>query len=66
MVREPRALLREMGCEVPERVEIRVWDSSADKRYLVLPQPPADAEGKSEDELAGLVTRDSMVGVARL
>jgi nitrile hydratase len=66
MVREPRTLLSEMGCDVPENVEIRVWDSSADKRYLVLPQPPAGAEGKSEEELAALVTRDSMVGVARL
>ena len=66
MVREPRALLREMGCDVPEDVEIRVWDSSADKRYLVLPQPPADASGRSEEELAELVTRDAMVGVARL
>ena len=66
MVREPRALLAEMGCDVPENVEIRVWDSSADKRYLVLPQPPAEAAGKSEEELAELVTRDSMVGVARL
>jgi nitrile hydratase len=65
MVREPRALLQEMGCDVPEKVEIRVWDSSADKRYLVLPQAPADAAGKSEEELAGLVTRDAMVGVAR-
>ena len=63
MVREPRALLREMGCDVPEDVEIRVWDSSADKRYLVLPQPPADASGRSEEELAELVTRDAMVGV---
>ena len=66
MVREPRALLEEMGCEVPDGVEIRVWDSSAEVRYLVLPQRPAGAEGMAEDELAGVVTRDSMIGVQRL
>jgi nitrile hydratase len=66
MVREPRALLAEMGCLLPEDVEIRVWDSSAEVRYLVLPQRPADAEGLTEAELAGQVTRDSMIGVARL
>jgi nitrile hydratase len=66
MVREPRALLAEMGCEVPEDVEIRVWDSSAEVRYLVLPQRPPGTEGMPEAELAGLVTRDSMIGVARL
>jgi len=66
MVREPRTLLAEMGCELPEDVEIRVWDSSAEVRYLVLPQRPAGTEGVSEAELAGLVTRDSMIGVARL
>jgi nitrile hydratase subunit alpha len=66
MVREPRALLAEMGCPLPDDIEIRVWDSSAEVRYLVLPQLPAGAEGLSEAELAGLVTRDSMIGVARL
>jgi nitrile hydratase len=66
MVREPRALLAEMGCLLAEEVEIRVWDSSAEVRYLVLPQRPAGAEGLTEGELAGLVTRDSMIGVARL
>ena len=66
MVREPRALLAEMGCPLPEEVEIRVWDSSAEVRYLVLPQRPAAAEGMTEAELAALVTRDSMIGVARL
>jgi len=66
MVREPRALLAEMGCAVPDDVEIRVWDSSAEVRYLVLPQRPAGTEGMTETELAGLVTRDSMIGVARL
>jgi nitrile hydratase subunit alpha len=66
MVREPRALLAEMGCSMPDDVEIRVWDSSAEVRYLVLPQRPAGADGLTEAELAGLVTRDSMIGVARL
>jgi nitrile hydratase subunit alpha len=66
MVREPRTLLAEMGCELPEDVEIRVWDSSAEVRYLVLPQRPPGTEGMAEAELAGLVTRDSMIGVARL
>jgi nitrile hydratase len=66
MVREPRALLAEMGCEVPAEVEVRVWDSSAEHRYLVLPERPAGTEGLSEDQLATLVTRDGMIGVARL
>ncbi|MBV9043021.1 MAG: nitrile hydratase subunit alpha [Acidimicrobiia bacterium] len=66
MVREPRALLAEMGCPLDDDVEIRVWDSSADARYLVLPARPGGTEGLSEDELVGLVTRDSMIGVARL
>jgi len=66
MVREPRALLAEMGCELPSDTEIRVWDSSAEVRYLVLPQRPAQTEAMSETDLVGLVTRDSMIGVARL
>jgi len=66
MVREPRALLAEMGCPLPDDVEIRVWDSSAEVRYLVLPQRPAGAAGLTEAELAERVTRDSMIGVARL
>ena len=66
MVREPRALLAEMGCPLPEQAEIRVWDSSAEVRYLVLPQRPQGTEGMTEAELAALVTRDSMIGVARL
>jgi nitrile hydratase len=65
-VREPRALLAEMGTTIPDDVEIRVWDSSAEVRYLVLPQPPPGTEGMAEDELAGKVTRDSMIGVQRL
>jgi nitrile hydratase len=65
MVREPRALLREMGCDVPDDVEIRVWDSSAEARYLVLPQQPSGTEHLSEATLVDLVTRDMMIGVAR-
>src|SRR5438874_8453675 len=65
MVREPRAVLAEMGCDVPDDVEIRVWDSSAEVRYLVLPARPPGTDGASEDELAATVTRDAMIGVAR-
>ena len=65
MVREPRAVLRGLGAEVPADVEIRVWDSSAEVRYMVLPQRPAGTGDLTEDELVGLVTRDAMIGVAR-
>lgn len=64
-VREPRRLLREMGLELEEHVEIKVWDSSADNRYLVVPERPAGTDGLAEDDLVALVTRDSMIGVAR-
>lgn len=64
-VREPRAVLAEFGTVVPEGVEVRVWDSSAELRYLVLPERPAGSDGLSEQELAGLVTRDHMIGVRR-
>jgi len=64
-VRDPRGVLREFGLELPESTEIRVWDSTAELRYLVLPERPAGTEGMSEDELATLVTRDSMIGVAK-
>ncbi len=63
VVREPRSVLAEFGTVVPDDVEVRVWDSSAEIRYLVLPQRPEQTEGMSEDELGGLVTRDSMIGV---
>jgi nitrile hydratase subunit alpha len=66
MVREPRVLLAELGCDVPQDVRIEVWDSSAEQRYLVLPERPAGTEGMAEEELAALVTRDAMIGVARL
>lgn len=61
---EPRAVLREFGLEFGDSVEVRVWDSSADLRYMVLPQRPPGSEGMSEAELVDLVTRDSMIGVA--
>ena len=64
MVREPRAVLAEFGLEIPEQVAIRVHDSTADMRYLVLPMRPPGTEGWSEERLASLVTRDSMIGVA--
>jgi len=64
-VREPRALLREMGTDLPDDVDVRVWDSSAEVRYLVLPQRPPGTEGLGEEALAALVTRDAMIGVAR-
>jgi nitrile hydratase len=62
MVREPRAVLAEFGVQLPDDVEIRVWDSSSEVRYMVLPMRPRGAEGLSEEQLAGLVTRDSMIG----
>ncbi|HIO55981.1 MAG TPA: nitrile hydratase subunit alpha [Candidatus Marinimicrobia bacterium] len=62
-VREPRAVLREFGTDIPDEVEVRVHDSTADLRYLVLPQRPAGTGHLSEDELGALVKRDSMIGV---
>ena len=64
MVREPRAVLAEFGLEIAEHVAIRVHDSTADMRYLVLPMRPPGTEGWSEERLASLVTRDCMIGVA--
>ncbi len=61
---DPRGVLAEFGTHVPEAVEIRVWDSTAEIRYLVLPQRPAGTDGLNEEELAALVTRDTMIGVA--
>jgi nitrile hydratase len=61
---EPRAVLDEFGLEVPESKEVRVWDSTAELRYMVLPERPAGTEGMTEDELAEIVSRDSMIGVA--
>jgi nitrile hydratase subunit alpha len=65
-VREPRKVLAEMGTLIPDGVEVRVWDSSAEARYLVLPLRPAGTDELSEEELANAVTRDSMIGAARL
>jgi nitrile hydratase len=62
IVREPRAVLQEFGVDLPEDVEIRVWDSTSELRYLVLPQRPAGTEGLDEAALAALVTRNSMIG----
>ena len=62
VVREPRTVLAEFGVELPETVEMKVWDSTAEIRYLVIPERPKGTEGMSEDALAELVTRDSMVG----
>jgi nitrile hydratase len=61
---DPRGVLREFGLELADDVELRVWDSTAELRYLVLPQRPAGSENLSEEELAALVTRDAMIGVA--
>ena len=66
VVREPRTVLREFGLEIPEAVEIRVWDSNSDVRYMVLPERPAGTEQMSEAELTALVTRDAMLGVAKV
>jgi nitrile hydratase len=66
VVREPREVLREFGVEVGEDVEVCVWDSTAEIRYLVVPERPPGTEGASEEELARLVTRDSMIGAAKL
>lgn len=62
VVREPRAVLAEFGLELPSDVEIRIWDSSAEVRYFVVPRRPPGTDGLAEDELAALVTRDSMIG----
>jgi nitrile hydratase len=66
IVREPRRALAEMGLTLGDDVDVRVWDSSSEVRYLVLPERPAGTEGLSEEELASLVTRDAMVGVAKV
>ena len=65
VVVDPRGVLKEFGLELDPNVEVRVLDSTADMRYLVIPQRPTGTERMSEEELVGLVTRDSMIGVAR-
>ena len=66
VVREPRAVLREFDLDLPDSVEIRVWDSNSDLRYMVLPERPANTEDHTEEQLVALVTRDSMIGVAKI
>jgi nitrile hydratase len=66
MVLEPRAVLSEFGLELDDSIEVRVWDSSSDMRYMVLPERPAGTDGLDEDALAALVSRESMIGVARV
>jgi len=63
---DPRGVLREFGLDIPDQVEVRVWDSTAELRYLVLPERPAGTENLTEEALAALVTRDAMVGVAKV
>jgi nitrile hydratase len=65
MVAEPRRVLAEMGMELPAEARVRVWDSSAEARYMVLPERPPGTDGLSAEELVPLVTRDSMIGVGR-
>ena len=65
-ISDPRGVLREFGFELPIGIELRVWDSSAELRYMVMPMRPAGAEHLGEDELAALITRDSMIGTAVL
>ena len=65
-VLDPRGVLREFGVEVGDDVEVRVWDSTAELRYLVLPERPAGTDGMSEEQLAALVTRDAMIGVGKV
>jgi len=66
VVRESRTVLKEMGLELPPTVEIRVWDTTADTRYMVLPVQPPETIGWTEEKLIDIVTRDSLIGVARL
>ena len=65
-VADPRGVLKEFGVELSDDVEVRVWDSTAELRYLVIPQRPPGTEGWSEEKLAKIVTRDAMIGVAQL
>ena len=66
VVREPRVVLREFDLDLPDSVEIRVWDSNSDLRYMVLPERPAGTEDHTEEQLVSLVTRDSMIGVTKV
>jgi nitrile hydratase len=66
VVRESRTVLKEMGLDLSPEIEIRVWDTTADTRYMVLPEQPTETVGWPEEKLAGIVTRDGLIGVARL
>jgi nitrile hydratase len=66
IVRQSRTVLKEMGLDLPESIDIRVWDTTADTRYMILPLRPEHTKGWSEEELAKIVTKDAMIGVARL
>jgi nitrile hydratase len=66
VVREPRAVLHEFGLDLPDSVEVRVWDSNSEVRYMVLPEQPPHTEQLSAEELARLITRDAMIGVAKV
>ena len=66
VVRESRTVLKEMGLDLPQEVEVRVWDTTADTRYMVLPMQPPETIGWPEERLVDIVTRDGMIGVARL
>jgi nitrile hydratase len=66
VVREPRAVLKEFGLDLPDSVEVRVWDSNSEVRYMVLPEQPSGTEQLSEAELVPLITRDAMIGVAKI
>ena len=66
VVRESRTVLREMGLDLPPQMEVRVWDTTADTRYMVLPVQPPETVGWPEEKLAEIVTKDAMIGVSRL
>lgn len=66
VVRQSRTVLKEMGLDLPASTDVRVWDTTADTRYMVLPMRPAGTEGWSEEKLAGLINKDMMIGVARI
>jgi nitrile hydratase len=66
VVREPRTVLAELGLDLAPEVDVRVWDSSSEVRFMVMPERPAGTDGLSEEDLAALVTRDAMVGIARV
>ena len=66
VVREARTVLREMGLDLPAHTQIRVWDTTADTRYMVMPQRPAGTDGLSTDQLAALISKDALIGVASI